>query len=232
MGYYQVVDTTYDGRDARVLYTGETNTAQSGIPRDGRPDMLFDYNQRFYELIECMRPGKVLIIGGGAGTLGTELHKFNFITKIDIIEPNSGLTRLAYEYFGLPVDERLRVHITDGRTYLKNTSTKYDIIVLDAFNQTVIPPDLRDETAFDLYKATLTAGGALLANIISTYHGVQASPLKSMVRSSVERFTDVELFRASVGYSLWLPQNFVLVARDARDVMLQECTRGIPIDLP
>jgi hypothetical protein len=45
--HYQVIDMHYVGRPARVLFSGQRAAAQSAIPRDGNPAMLFDYNQRF-----------------------------------------------------------------------------------------------------------------------------------------------------------------------------------------
>src|SRR5205085_7261391 len=99
LGRYQVIDTVYDGRPARVLYSGDAQAAQSGIATDHRPELLFDYNQRFLELAEGLNPSTVLIIGGGAGTLATALLNMKTITKIDIVEPDSMLTEFAYKYF-------------------------------------------------------------------------------------------------------------------------------------
>jgi hypothetical protein len=67
-GSYQVIDKTYSGRKARVLYSTMPRTAQSGIPLDGNSLMLFGYNQRLIELITHLNPKSILVIGGGVYT--------------------------------------------------------------------------------------------------------------------------------------------------------------------
>src|SRR3954469_25939647 len=108
-GHYQVVDAPYDGRPARVLYSGDHQAAQSGVATDGQPDLLFDYNQRLFEIARGVQPKTVLLIGGGVGTLPTALLAALPDVQVDMVEPDDGLTKLAYQYFDLPVDDRLRL---------------------------------------------------------------------------------------------------------------------------
>src|ERR1700760_605289 len=95
-GHYQVVDTLYDGRPARVLYSGDRQAAQSGIAKDASPSLLFDYNQRVFELLTSVLPKRVLLIGGAVCTLPKALLAALPDVQIDVIEPDSGLTKLAY----------------------------------------------------------------------------------------------------------------------------------------
>jgi hypothetical protein len=47
-GHYVVSDGTYAGRPARALYSGNGDAAQSGLALDSNKQLLFDYNQRFW----------------------------------------------------------------------------------------------------------------------------------------------------------------------------------------
>lgn len=213
-GFYQVVDTVYYGRSARVLYSGKQRAAQSGIPTDGKPELLFDYNQRLAELADVLQPRSVLIIGGGAGTLATALLAAHADIEVTMVEPNSELTKIAYKYFDLPVDERLRVHHKDGVSYLGSSTVQYDLIVLDAFLDSQIPEGLQGEGAFKLYKRSLKKGGVFSANIISGYYSPFSKVLTRMCNFAKDGFEGSQLYLAAPGLSLWLPQNFILLCGD------------------
>jgi len=231
-GHYQVVDTLYDGRPARVLYSGDRQAAQSGVAKDDKPDLLFDYNQRMFELAASLVPGKILLIGGAVATLPKALLVALPDVRIDVVEPDERLTQLAYEYFDLPVDDRLRFFHTDGRDFLRQTAGRYDLIVVDAFTHTTIPKELKTLEAFQAYYKHLQAKGLLAMNIISGYYGPSARTLRELYAGACQTFDAVDIFLASRGYSLWLPQNFVLAAQKGTDYPLKDYVRYGPVQPP
>src|SRR6476469_4412698 len=85
-GHYVVADTIYSGRPARVLYSGNHQAAQSGVAKDDNPDLLFDYNQRFIELVRGLLPKKILLIGGGALSLPKALLEEFPEVSLDVVE--------------------------------------------------------------------------------------------------------------------------------------------------
>jgi spermidine synthase len=222
---YEIVDTLYDGRPARVLYSGDRNAAQSGVAKDDNPSLLFDYNQRFLELTEHVLPNRVLLIGGGVGTLPMALLQKLPNVRVDMVEPDETLTRLAYEYFGLPVDECLRIFHTDGRSYLAGTAERYDLILVDAFVHTGIPRNVKSVEAFQAYAAHLSPRGMVAMNIISAYRGRSSYVLREIQAAAMQSFAVTDLFLAGRGYSLWLPQNFILVAQKQGGVRLRDYLR-------
>lgn len=224
-GHYQVVDTPYDGRPARVLYSGNRQAAQSGVAKDDKPDLLFDYIQRMYELATNLTPRRLLLIGGGVGTLPTALLRVLPDVQIDMVEPDAGLTKLGHDYFELPSDDRLRVFHTDGRTFLREQSGRYDMILVDAFTHTTIPAGLKTAEAFQAYANHLETAGVLAVNVISGYYGPSAHVLAHMYAAALQSFQTVEIFLASRGYSLWLPQNFLLTGQNAAGFTLQHYVR-------
>jgi spermidine synthase len=225
MGHYQVIDTLYDGRPARVLYSGDQQAAQSGLAKDDNPDLLFDYNQRMFELVTSLVPENLLLIGGAVGTLPKALLEALPDIQVDMVEPDDGLTDLAYRYFALPVDARLRIFHTDGRSFLREHGTRYDMILVDAFMHTTIPKSLKTIEAFQAYNKHLKPNGILTANVISGYHGTGAHVLRDMSAAAFAAFNTVDIFLASRGYSLWLPQNFVLTAQKSGTLPLKDYMR-------
>jgi len=224
-GHYQVVDTTYDGRPARVLYSGNQQAAQSGVAKDDHTDLLFDYNQRLFELVTNVAPNRVLLIGGGVFTLPTALLKALPDVHIDVVEPDIGLTGLAESFFGLPVDDRLAIFNTDGRTFLREHATRYDMILVDAYTHTTIPRELKTLQAFRAYHAHMREYGVVAMNVISGYHGSNARTLEQIYVAAMQTFDRTDIFLASRDYSLWLPQNFILTAQRGELLPLRDYMR-------
>lgn len=232
LGRYQVVDTLYDNRPARVLYSGDRQAAQSGVAKDNNPDLLFDYNQRMFELATSLLPKSLLLIGGGVGTLPKALLEALPDIHVDMVEPDSGLTDLAYKFFDLPVDDRLHIYHTDGRSFLREHAERYDMVLVDAFMHTTIPKNLKTLEAFRAYGKHLQPEGVLSMNVISGYYGPSAHVLKEICAAAADTFAVVEAFLASHGYSLWLPQNFVLTAQKDKGLSLKDYMRYDSVKLP
>ncbi len=231
-GHYQVVDTLYDSRPARVLYSGDRQAAQSGIAKDDKPDLLFDYNQRMFELVSNLVPERLLLIGGGVGTLPQALLKIMPDIHIDMVEPDSGLIDLAYRYFGLPVDDRLHIYTTGGRAFLRGHATRYDMILVDAFTHTTIPKELKTKEAFGAYAKHLRRGGTFAMNVISGYYGPSSRVLREVYAGAMGNFAAVDVFLASRGYTLWLPQNFVLTGQKDNNLPLRDYVRHESVQPP
>lgn len=231
-GHYQVVDTLYDGRPARVLYSGERHTAQSGVAKDDKPDLLFDYNQRMFELVTNLVPGRILLIGGAVETLPIALLDALPDVMIDVVEPDEGLTKLAYDFFDMPVTERLRIIHTDGRSFMRSSTDKYDVILVDAFMRNIVPRDMRTGEAFEALANHLRPDGVLAMNVISSYYGRTSHVLREVYGAATAAFRITTLLLASRGYSLWLPQNFVLTAQKTTDLPLKDYVRYDAIDPP
>lgn len=211
-GSYKVVDMKYNGRPSRVLF-GDQKTAQSGLALDDEPELLFDYNQRFLEMMISRQPmQKALIIGGGAGILPTAAY-YQFPTlSIDSIEIDPLLTQIAYKYFDLPHDHRLQVHAKDGAGYVAKTNQKYDMICLDAFSGYTIPPHLLKLDTVKHYKQCLKSDGFIAVNFISEYRPYQKQLAHNMLEIFGKIFDHVSLYQADPHEEANEDQNFILVA--------------------
>src|ERR1700722_3176647 len=133
LGRFKVIEKIYTERPARVLYSTQPLTAQSGIPLDDDQTMLFGYNCRLVELINQIKPSKTLLIGGGTYTLPSYVTATNDNINFDVVEPNSDLDKIAAKYFNYHPSSRINVYHDHGGHYLKVCVTSYDLIIIDAF---------------------------------------------------------------------------------------------------
>lgn len=214
--HYEVWDTVYGGRPARVLYSGRRHTAQSGVPRDGRPELLFDYNQRLLDLVSAVQPRRLLLIGGGAYTLPMALLDSVPGIRIDVAEIDGNLETIAKRFFGLRSDRRLRLFHEGGRQHLDHNKQAYDMIIVDAFIQADAPDDLTTLEAAEVYKRNLTAQGLLARNVISAYDGPGGAVLRRQLHDWNEVFEWADIFPASPSLSFKFAQNLLLIAADKR----------------
>ncbi len=214
-GHYQVVDTLYEGRPARVLFSGDHIAAQSGVPRDGQPDLLFDYNQRLLELVEQLQPTSLLMIGGGAFTLPTVLQVAMPQLQIDVVEQDPALIVLAERYFDLVLSDKLHVITGEGRAYLEGTEKQYDLIIIDAFWHVQMPVGLATGQAAAAMARATTTRGAVAVNIIAAYRGRRMTPLIRLCAAFKQSFKQLTLYQANPAYSDWTAQNYILLGQQA-----------------
>ncbi|HVW23170.1 MAG TPA: fused MFS/spermidine synthase [Candidatus Saccharimonadales bacterium] len=231
-GHYQVYDMVYEGRAARVLYSGHRQAAQSGIPADGnQPVLLFDYNQRLFELATYLQPQRVLIIGGGTYTLSMALLAELPRTLVEIVELDPDLDEIAHTYFGWQPNRRQKIYHQDGRKFLEQSTEHYDLIILDAFeSQAAIPAHLLEPEAVKLYRQHLKTGGVFAANVIAAYLGERSTVLRQLAKATETTIGHTDIFPAGRGVSAWLPQNFVLIAQSSLKHNFQQVLRYSPLD--
>lgn len=116
-------------------------------------------------------PRSVLIIGLGGGTLPTALSKVLPTASIDVVEIDPAVVRVARQYFGFRPGDRIRVHETDGRVFVKRAlreQQRYDLIMLDAFDHEYIPEHLLTQEFLREVKSLLNPQGVVAANTFST----------------------------------------------------------------
>jgi spermidine synthase len=214
--HYQVIDMVYVGRKARVLFSGQRSAAQSGIPRDAVHTMLFDYNQRFLDLINYLKPQNILLIGGGAFTLPMEILKYFPGTKIDVVERDAQLKIIAERFFGLKPHKNLNIIFNEGREYLQHTDENYDLVLIDAFSRSTIPKSLATREFVQLLSSRLSKKGTAAVNIISSYHGPKDQALKVQYATYKSVFRHIDIFSADTSLSLWLSQNFLQISTNRR----------------
>lgn len=116
-------------------------------------------------------PQSALIIGLGGGTIPRALRQLLPETRIDVVEIDPAVVRVASRYFGFAASDKTRVIESDGRVYVKRAlrgTQRYDLIMLDAFDHEYIPEHLLTQEFLQEVKSLLTPNGVLAANTFSS----------------------------------------------------------------
>jgi len=212
--HYEVVDAVYSGRSARLLYSGNKQAAQSGLALDGKPELLFDYNERFMELVRGLLPQRILVIGGGAFTLPRAVLEELPRTRLTVVELDPALPEIAKNYFGFKPGRHTVVHVGDGAEFLAAAGEQYDLIIIDAFSHALVPQPLQTPAFAALLRNHVRRGGVVAMNLISSYSGPRSAVLRRQITAFKTAFRALELFPAGREASLLMPQNFVLTAQN------------------
>jgi len=116
-------------------------------------------------------PKRVLIVGLGGGSIPMALAEVLPDTQIDVVEIDPAVTRVAKKFFGFKDGPKMRVIEMDGRVYVKRAireGTKYDTILLDAFDHEYIPEHLLTREFLEEVESLLTPQGVLVGNTFSS----------------------------------------------------------------
>lgn len=117
------------------------------------------------------QPQSVLIIGLGGGTIPRALSTFVPHARIDVIEIDPAVIRVAKQYFGFKESTNIKTIALDGRVYVKQAlreKRKYDMVMLDAFDHEYIPEHLLTKDFLEEVRNLLAPGGVLVANTFSS----------------------------------------------------------------
>ncbi|MBN2019499.1 MAG: fused MFS/spermidine synthase [Sedimentisphaerales bacterium] len=115
-------------------------------------------------------PRRILVLGLGGGVIPREMHHYFPTTLIDVVEIDPEIPKIAREFFCFAEDDRLKVHIADGRMFIRErirrkVEDKYDIVILDAFNSEYIPFHLTTKEFLEEVKEVLADDGVVVANV-------------------------------------------------------------------
>lgn len=105
----------------------------------------------------------ILILGNGTGTYATQCERYFDNVSITGVEIDQSITDLAKEYFDLPED--VEVITYDGRAYLNAIDEKYDVIMVDAYQDITIPFQMSSIEFFTLVKEHLKDDGVMVVNM-------------------------------------------------------------------
>lgn len=118
-----------------------------------------------FHIGRLMRPQarRVLLIGLGGGTAAKQFSHYYPDTEVDVVDVDPLVVDVARRYFALTPGERLRVHIADGRTFLRQARTAWDLIVVDTYTTNrygdTLPPHMVTREFFEDVAARLSHGG-------------------------------------------------------------------------
>jgi spermidine synthase len=165
-----------------VYEEGSIRTLRLGSrPDDGKQSRI-DLNDPDYLLLEYTRlifgallvndkPFKVLIIGLGGGALPRAISRYIPDAEIDVADIDPDVVEVAERFFKFTSNELIKVHIADGRSFIRDTAQntpnkKYDMVILDAFNSSSIPKHLITKEFLKELMQVLDSKGVVAANVL------------------------------------------------------------------
>lgn len=108
------------------------------------------------------RKKDVLVLGLGTGTFAKQCLELFQNTEVTGVEIDDRIVDLAHAYFDLP--EEVKVSVDDGRAWLRNAG-KYDVIMVDAYQDITIPFQMSSVEFFAMVKDHLKEGGVMVVNL-------------------------------------------------------------------
>ncbi len=164
----------YETGDVRcICFTRFCRIGRQTCQDTKHPDrIVMNYPQMMLgSLFVKPEPKSVLIIGLGGGTIPRALHELVPQARIDVVEIDPAVVKVARRYFDLGDSSDLNVIEADGRVQVKRALRErksYDLIMLDAFDHEYIPEHLLTQEFLKEVKALLAPGGVLAANTFSS----------------------------------------------------------------
>ena len=108
-------------------------------------------------------PGDILILGLGTGTFAKYCSEYFPGVSIEGVEIDEKIAKLAGEYFDMP--DTVNVSVYDGRSYLTASDKKYDVIMVDAYQDITIPFQMSSVEFFTEVEKHLTDHGVMVVNM-------------------------------------------------------------------
>lgn len=161
-----------DKEGVRALHFGSTARQSSMLLAD--PNQLHSLYARamMAGLLFHNQPKDVLMIGLGGGTIAKFLlHQFAEC-KLMAIEFRASVLKVARSHFGLPFDPRLKIKIGCGAQHVavasREQSECHDLILVDAYDELGMAPEVSSELFFDHCRSLLSKQGLLIINLWGT----------------------------------------------------------------
>ena len=234
--YLQVKETD----DSVILSTNVLFGVQSIMKKGGgATGMYYDYALAAPVMAKAEEP-KILILGMGTGTYATQCTTYFEGAQIEGVEIDEKITRLAEQYFELP--ETVKVTTYDGRAYLEAVSDKYDIIMVDAYQDITIPFQMSSIEFFTMVRDHLTQDGVMVVNMNMNMHTDKEGNINEYLADTISSvfdnvyivdvpgMTNRELFASQNGdMILNFEQNRTQIDNPELAGMLQKVSDGLTV---
>jgi len=163
--YHHIHVSEADGY--RYLSFNRARGSQSVVNIRDPYELKFPYTQAAFVVPAVLdqKPGRILILGLGGGTIPRVMAKYYPDVPIDVVEIDPDVVAIAKRFFFFRPTQKLNVISMDGRRFLRRSRDRYDIIFLDAYDDRSIPFHLTTKEFFEIVKQRLTPTGVVAANV-------------------------------------------------------------------
>ena len=232
--YLQVKETD----DRLILSTNVLFGVQSVKMKSGElTGMYYDYALAAPLMagIQDKEQPRILVLGNGTGTYAAQCARFFPQASIEGVEIDEKINRLAVEYFSLP--EKVELSTYDGRAYLQAVKEKYDVILVDAYQDITIPFQMSSLEFFTLVREHLSENGVMVVNMnmrsdgeggINEYLSDTISAVFSSVwTADVAGNTNRELFAGNFDLAEALEENRTGLGQPQLETMMETVSRAL-----
>lgn len=142
-----------------VLDSKNTNYSYGSLQRILRKGLKYIGFERIRKF------NNVLILGvAGGSVIKTLVDEIKFKGKITGVEIDKDIVEIANQYFGLNQINNLELIVDDAFEYVLKTKEKYDLIVIDIFQDTTMPNFLFEDFFINRINFLLNVEGFILFN--------------------------------------------------------------------
>ncbi|MBI2120307.1 MAG: fused MFS/spermidine synthase [Parcubacteria group bacterium] len=163
-----IYDGVRGGRPVRFFQQDRSGSGAMFLDSGDPTDLVYGYT-KYYSVYKLFKPevNRALVIGGGAYSIPKALLAEIPDAIVDVAEIEPSLYELSKKYFGVKDDPRLRPFAEDGRSLLRSSKQKYDLIFSDVYYSLFsIPAQFTTQEFFTLAKEKLSEDGIFVANLI------------------------------------------------------------------
>lgn len=176
-----------------VLDTENTNYSYGSLQR------ILRYGLRNIGYDNILKMDHILLLGvAGGSVVKTLVDEINYKGKITGVEIDPEMIEIANQYFNLNHIKQLEVVIDDAFEFVLKTKDKYNLIIIDIFEDTNMPNFLFEKFFLDRICTLLKEDGFILFNtmILDEAHNVRNRKYISEVNNAL--FTSKMLPRIEV----------------------------------
>ncbi len=178
-----------ENEDSVILSTNVLFGVQSILKKDDSlTGMYYDYALAapFMAGVYEKERMDVLVLGMGTGTFAAQCRRYFPNAHIEGVEIDEKITQLARTYFALPDD--MPVASYDGRAYLNVSDHKYDVIMVDAYQDITIPFQMSSLEFFRMVKMHLKEDGVMVVNM--NMRGTQQGSINRYLADTISHVFD------------------------------------------
>ncbi len=161
--YLQVKETDH----SVILSTNVLFGVQSILMKEAKlTGMYYDYALAapvMAGLPQMDSNGNILVLGLGTGTFAKYCTEYFPGVEVEGVEIDEKIADLAGKYFDLP--DSVNVSVYDGRSYLTASDKKYNVIMVDAYQDITIPFQMSSVEFFTEVEKHLAPGGVMVVNM-------------------------------------------------------------------
>ncbi len=165
----KVIEVTWTNGEL-VLDTENTNYSYGSLQR------ILRYGLRNIGYDKILEMEHILLLGvAGGSVVKTLIDEIHYKGKITGVEIDPDMIQVANEYFNLNQIEQLEIVIDDAFEFVLKTKDKYDLIIIDIFEDINMPNFLFENFFSDRVCFHLKSGGFVLFNtmILDEAHNIR-----------------------------------------------------------